>query len=296
MEGVMGGAQRYAIANGLDRVTIGIGCTATYPDHPQLGNLAVAENPGADVLLATAKTWLGWLRRYADCPGLFSLVEVIPFLDHGWVPHQADLELMNQRWFQEAVGIIMYDASAFDFEINLQRTADFVQQARERVVVEACPDKVYERSEMRAKHLRESDLLSRPDKVERFVRETGVDLIVPNLGTEHRTTSTDPIEYRRDLALDIAHRIGPIQALHGTSSLGARLGTIGRDGICKVNYYTGMARAATAALRQRWQSSPGNDAPLIGEACGSFIHRTRRAAITENIFATLHLLNNATPS
>ena len=41
MEGVMLGAQRHARAGGRERCIVGLGFTATYPDHPQLGGLAI---------------------------------------------------------------------------------------------------------------------------------------------------------------------------------------------------------------------------------------------------------------
>ncbi|MBI2497370.1 MAG: class II fructose-bisphosphate aldolase, partial [Opitutae bacterium] len=123
-----------------------------------------------------------------------------------------------------------------------------------------------------------------------FVRATGVDLIVPNLGTEHRTTTTKPLDYRREIAREIAKRVGPIQALHGTSSLGGRLGAVGTDGICKINYYTAMARTASAAVRNAWEATPSGETLPIAKACGSFLHRTRRDAIAANVASLLRLL------
>lgn len=295
MEGVMHGAQQHARARGRAGIAVGLGFTATYPDHPQLGGLLLEGETSAAALATTAGTWLGWLDGYADRAGLFDGVEVIPFLDHGWAPHEADLQLMQSPWFQEAVGIVMYDASSCDFEENVRRTADFVQTAGARVVIEACPDKIYERAERERKHLSEAALLSQPEVVEKFVRATGVDLIVPNLGTEHRTASAQRLEYRHDLARDIAQRIGPIQALHGTSSLGDRLGTVGADGICKVNYYTAMARAASTAVRDLWARTPAGNPLAIAQACGSFVHRTRRAAVATQVQLALASLDPASP-
>ena len=294
MEGVLVAAQAHAVSTGLNRVTVGLGFTASYPDHPQLGGLAINTGSACADLEETARTWLHWLQGYASRPGLFEAVEVIPFLDHGWAPHAADLKLMNEPWFQDAVGIIMFDASIFDYEENVRRTAAFVQHAGRRVVVEACPDKVYERAEVRKKGLRESDLLSKPEMVERFVRETGVDLVVPNLGTEHRSASKEPLEYRRQIARDISSRIGPIQALHGTSSLGGRLGNVGPDGICKINYYTARAQAASQTIRREWDKIPAGEALPIAQACGSFWHRTRRETIAGNVKSLLDLLANGT--
>ena len=287
MEGVMLGAQAYAGAAGLPVVVVGLGVTASYPDHPQLLGLGLSVVGDSRALEDSAQTWLGWLSGYANRHGIFDEVEVIPFLDHGWMPHAADVALMRQAWFQEAMGIIMFDASARDFDENAAATAEFVREAGGRVVVEACPDKVYSHAEISVRKLSGADLLSQPDAVEEFVRRTRVDLLVPNLGTEHRTSSTEPLQYRHDLAQEIARRVGPIQALHGSSSLGGKLGAVGRDGICKINYYTAMARYASQEVRTAWAATPEKQSLPIGVACGSFLHRTRRAAIAQNVHSML---------
>ncbi|MFA7345438.1 MAG: hypothetical protein WC003_14140 [Terrimicrobiaceae bacterium] len=103
MAGILLGAQRHAVSAGLPVTVIGIGVTASYPDHPQLGRLAMLD--GSDSLETAAKIWMHWLRGYEECGGLFGKVEAIPFLDHGWVPLEADRSLMDAAWFQEAMGI-----------------------------------------------------------------------------------------------------------------------------------------------------------------------------------------------
>lgn len=295
MEGVMLGAADCARDAGTGTALVGMGFTASYPEHAQLGGIALGNGTEPRAIAAAARTWLGWLAGYADRPGIFDDVEVIPFLDHGWVPNDADLQLMREEWFQDAVGIILFDASAFDVEENARLTAEFVRAASARVVVEACPDKVYSQAEILARRLPTRDMLSDPRRVEDFVRRTKVDLIVPNLGTEHRSAAAEPLEYRRPLAREIARRVGPIQALHGTSSLGGRLGSVGRDGICKVNYYTGMARGASKAVQSAWSEIPPGEALPIARACGSFVHRTRRAAGAASVRETIESLGGAAP-
>lgn len=287
MGGILLGAQRHAQVRGLPAIAVGIGVTASYPDHPQLGLLTM---PGANID-TTARLWLSWLEGYRES-GLFGRVEVLPFLDHGWVPDEQDRALMEAPWFQHAMGIIMHDASLYEFTENVRLTAGYVERAGQRVVVEACPDKVYERAEIERKNLPEATLLSDPDNVAQFVAVTGVDLVVPNLGTEHRATSDVPLEYRRDIAQALSSRIGPRLALHGTSSLGDRLQTVGRDGICKVNFYTAMSREASERVRQRWdQAGPKTSLP-IGLACGSAVQAIRRDVFAEKTCAILDLLAN----
>lgn len=288
MEGILLGAQRHAVSAGLPVTVIGIGVTASYPDHPQLGRLALPGGPGS--VETAAKIWMRWLRGYEDCGGIFGKVEVIPFLDHGWAPLESDRLLMEAVWFQEAMGIIMHDASLCAFEENAGLTAGYVERSKKRVVVEACPDKVYERAEIERKKLDEASMLSDPETVEKFVDRTGVDLVVPNLGTEHRTLAKVPLEYRRDVARAISSRIGPRLALHGTSSLGDRLQTVGQDGICKVNFYTAMARSASMRVKENWeQTEPGDPLP-IALACGSAIHASRREVFADRTQAMLKCL------
>ena len=60
--------------------------------------------------------------------------------------------------------------------------------------------------------------LTDPDAAERYYRATGVDLIVANLGTEHRADAAT-LRYHGELARKITRRIGPRLCLHGTSSV-----------------------------------------------------------------------------
>lgn len=290
MEGILLGAQRHALDRDMARIVIGIGVTASYPDHPQLGNLALAGNPESCALEMAARIWMAWLEVYSGREGLFDRVEAIPFLDHGWAPRKPDLDLIDSAWFQDAMGIIMFDASLCDFEENARLTREYVARAGGRVVVEACPDKVYERAEIERKQLDGSVMLSDPTQVRKFVELTGVDLIVPNLGTEHRTTSDIPLNYRRDIAREISTHVGPIQALHGTSSLGERLQQVGRDGICKVNFYTAMARCASMGVKDAWDCIAKGQSLPISLACGSVIHISRRNVFADKTESMLALL------
>jgi len=287
MEGLLTAAEAYRRRAGLDRFGIGVGITATYPEHAQLALLSFSPDPSPEELQTAARLWLGWLDLIAE-QSRFGCLDAIPFLDHGWAVHAADCELMSQTWFQEAMGIIMFDASPCDVDENARLTAEFVMEAGDRVVVEACPDKVYEQGQVEKLGLTAEALLSNPEAVERFVDETGVDLVVPNLGTEHRSASEEPLHYRGDLAQEIRRRIGPKQALHGTSSLGGNVGSVGGDGICKINYYTAMAREASASLRCAWHSEP--ERLPISASCGAFVYRTRREAVVRNLTRFFHHL------
>lgn len=302
IEGILSAAAHFRHQNNLPVITLGIGITGTYPDHPQLQRLALDSDLKSDGNSFTKKAesiteqaflWLDWLALYADRGSLFPGVEIIPFLDHGWVPSSADLELMQNVEFQRRMGIIMFDGSYFPLEENIARTSEYVQRASANVVVEASPDKILSAAELAKKKVH-GNLLSNPEEVEKFVRATGVNLIVPSLGTEHRGLPGEDIYYRRELAQDLSRRVGPMQALHGTSSLGDKIRHVGQDGIVKVNFYTGMARAASEAVRSSWKTNA--ETLKIEQASGSFLHNIRRQKIREECLRMLQLLQPSSPS
>jgi hypothetical protein len=77
-----------------------------------------------------------------------------------------------------------------------------------------------------------------------------VDLIVPNLGTEHRASARE-LHYHGDRAREISAAVGKILVLHGTSSLSPDdFIHLKDDGIIKVNLWTAVEKAgAQAAVR-----------------------------------------------
>lgn len=295
MEAILLAAQQFAVETHSARVTMGIGITAGYPDHPQLvrlhpltrwqGARPEAATPVGD-LLPVALRWLDWLYSYTRDPW-FDRVEVIPFWDHGWATIDASL-LANAELVRH-MGIIFFDASALPFEENARLTAAYVARFGARVVVEGCPDKIASQAEIQAAtDLKKHSALSKPALVREFVRRTRVDLVVPSLGTEHRGLPGESIRYRTALARRLRAENGDILVLHGTSSLGDRIAAVGRDGIVKVNFYTGAARATGAALRAAWATKP---VPLpVEAAAGSFVHATRREAFRGEVLALLKQL------
>ena len=300
IEGILSAADSFQRQCKLQSVTVAIGVTGSYPDHPQLKRLALDSDLAADgshficsagSIESRAFIWLDWLSVYASQPKLFPAVEVIPFLDHGWATCPADLALMQNADFQRRMGIIMFDASPCPLDENIARTAEYASKAGMRVVVEACPDKILSAQELRDKSSG-GNILTDPVSAERFVRATRVDLIVPSLGTEHRGVPGESISYRRALAQDLRQRVGPILALHGTSSLGDKITHVGQDGIIKVNFYTSMACAASEAVRSHWTGLESNSLK-IEMAAGSYIHNHRRQKVRETCLRMFHLLRRA---
>ncbi len=254
IEGLCMAGQRFAEQHNILDLPIAVGMTGVYADNPQLRKLSLSCKTAEDAsgfeggdVREGCEIWLRHLACYEDLLDTLPRVVLLPFLDHGWATGEPnDRAVLFDESVVDRMAMIMFDASKLDCEENIRLTAEYVRCYGDRVVIEAAGDRIYSPQEVRALALSREDQLSKPDEVERFVRQTGVDLIVPNLGTEHRSVAVGKAErrYERDLARALRERVGAIMALHGSSSLGGAIGTTAEDGICKVNFYTAMAVGA----------------------------------------------------
>ncbi|MBN1250044.1 MAG: class II fructose-bisphosphate aldolase [Anaerolineae bacterium] len=87
-----------------------------------------------------------------------------------------------------------------------------------------------------------------PDTVERFVAETGVDMLAIAIGTAHGLYAGDP-ELDLDLLRDIRQRVDIPLVLHGGSGCSdAQFRATIENGISKINVATDLFRAAGAAM------------------------------------------------
>jgi hypothetical protein len=85
-----------------------------------------------------------------------------------------------------------------------------------------------------------------------------VDIIVPNVGTEHRATA-EQVRYRGDRAREISADVGKILCLHGTSSVKPEdLGQLPADGFVKINVYTTLAVHGGQAVARNVLDNLGN--------------------------------------
>ena len=168
----------------------------------------------------------------------FQSLRVMIHLDH--IQHDADRELLD--WDVTPFSSIMFDASTLPFDQNIAATRHFVEKRGKAIVVEGACDEIVDAEG------REVSKLTSPENAERYINQTGVDLIVANLGTEHRASAAD-LKYQGALARRIKERIGPKLVLHGCSSVSAdQLATLYDDGVCKVNIWTMLERDSAPVL------------------------------------------------
>jgi fructose-bisphosphate aldolase class II len=221
MEGILKGAAKVADSTGRNAVVF-VAATGNYHGRQQLKNYTSLDN--------TEEGFLAFrddLKRMTRKGGAFENVYAIASLDHG----QPGLD---EYLFEEGKGFwgcVMYDCSTMALDDNRSKVAEFVKKNSGYYIVEGCVDEITESGDGGVK-------LTNPDDARRYLEETNVDLIVVNLGTEHRATAAE-LRYRSDIAKMIYEKVGYKLVLHGTSSLSRDdIGSLRYDGIAKVNIWT----------------------------------------------------------
>jgi len=241
-EAILAAARELAAARHEPDLPIIVGITRTYDHRSQSAFYTHTRDAqlGLDLFMADLRVLTGPGSPFAD-------LRVMVHLDH--IQWRDDLDFLESADLG-AFSSIMYDASTLPLDENIARTRAFMKQHGGKLMVEGACDEIGEASEG------QPIKLTSPDMADRYARETGVDVIVANLGTEHRAGAAD-LKYHGDLARDIRARIGPRICLHGTSSVPpGQVRGLFNDGVCKVNIWTALERdSAPALLRDQLQNA-----------------------------------------
>lgn len=168
----------------------------------------------------------------------YEKLNVMIHLDH--TQWDSDRELL--KWDMNRFSMIMYDASSLPFDENIKLTARFIEKQKNKIVIEgACDEIVDATGDQRSE-------LTTPAQADKYLRQTGADFIVANLGTEHRASAAD-LKYHGEMAREISRLTGPKLVLHGTSSVtNDQIGNLFNDGIAKVNIWTILERNSAPVL------------------------------------------------
>ena len=233
MEAILSATKDYADRIGVPDIPITLAITNLYSHRSQTLNYTHTGEWKIGLRL-----WMADLAVLTSEDSPFRRLSVMSHLDH--VQHDLDHELLS--WDMRQFSSIMFDASALPFDANISITARFVEQHGSEIAIEGACDEIVDATGTEVSNL------TTPENAERYVRETGVDFIVANLGTEHRASAKD-LSYHGDLARSIKERIGPRIVLHGTSSVtNDQVKNLFADGVCKVNIWTALERDSTPAL------------------------------------------------
>lgn len=231
-EAILTAASEFAAEKGYDRVPITLAITNQYDHRSQ------------SVFYTNTKRWNIGLQLFRKdieiLSQVFPNVDILIHLDHA--QHDTDAEMLESDL--SMYSSVMYDASSLPMEENIQKTRAYVQRKGHELLIEgACDEIVDATGEARCE-------ITDAEKCARYKEETGVDVVVANLGTEHRASGQD-LHYYADAARAIKAKIGPRICLHGTSSVSNdQIKKLFDDGICKVNIWTALERDASPALTE----------------------------------------------
>jgi fructose/tagatose bisphosphate aldolase len=174
-------------------------------------------------------------------------VLVIPHLDHA-DPARDNWALTKALPYLASV---MFDAQKYDYEENIRLTGEYVSRYGKKVLVEGIMEEIkVERDEEKHRSgLSKREVVNSGNYIEkavRYVRQTGVDFLVADLGTEQQTSHVGGNIYYKKRAIELTSALGrSMLTLHGTSCLNEnQLKELSSDGIVRVNMWTRIVREA----------------------------------------------------
>jgi fructose/tagatose bisphosphate aldolase len=215
-----------------------IAFTASYEDRQQLKNYTGLKDFSEGIIAVRSD-----IERLAREDGPYPDLEVVVHLDHAQ-PGEDDWIIEE---YGDWIASVMWDCSHYSMEDNIRMVRDFVSENRARFIIEGAVDEIYNYSADN-EPMEVIDRITDAGTAEEYYRETGVDLLVANLGTEHRRTE-GTVAYHGEEARMISQRVGRRLVLHGTSSLNAaEIRNLAADGIVKVNLWGNLESMPGKAL------------------------------------------------
>ena len=232
IEAVLASVKEYGDKIGVNNLPITIAITNCYEHRHQTINYTFTKNWEVGMRL-----FIEDLKILTSTYSPFKDLRVMLHLDH--IQHDIDSSLLN--WDMKQFSSIMFDASTLNFDENIITTRKFVEKHSHEILIEGACDEIIDAGSG-------GNELTSPEKAERYMKETGCDFIVANLGTEHRA-SVSELKYHGDLAEKIKSKIGTKLVLHGASSVESQqITNLFEDGVCKVNIWTILERESSAIL------------------------------------------------
>jgi fructose/tagatose bisphosphate aldolase len=235
-EAVLSAAQDHARRIGFSLMPVMLAFTNCYPGRRQTPHYTHSRDwrTGLELLLADVSV-------LARCR--FPDLRILLHLDH--IQHDVDRDLWSGDLGR--FSSIMFDASTLPLDENIRETRAFVVKCGRGIVVEGACDEVASGD----------GNITRVEDAVRYVRETGVDWVVPHLGTEHRAGSSR-LRYAREQARAMSAALGPKLVLHGASSLSPEEWKfLAQDGIAKVNLWTALERDSSPVLLRKMLEAAG---------------------------------------
>jgi len=201
-------------------------------------------------------------------------------------------ECPNDQWVLDATeagfNLVMPSDPHASFDESVRRVERIVRRAHERSV--AVEGEVGELPCGASGRVEGAAQLTDPALAERFVRETGVDLLAVSVGNVHIRVSGE-----RDLDLDrlaaIRERVRVPLVLHGGTGIPARsLKEAIQLGVAKVNYGTYLKQRYLAAVRAMLSQEPSNPHEALGWGGPADVMVAGRHAVRDAVLERIEAL------
>ncbi len=233
-EAILLAGQMLAEKHGIGKVPLAVAMTYTYPYMPQAARITHSGNAPAGFLSNMAH-----LKLLCDGPDApYPNVVALPHLDHA--------DPKRDRWALieglPYLATVMFDGQKYPFADNLAWTREYVAEYGDQVMVEGIIEELAVGGMKQA--VQKDDYV---EKAVRFVDETGVDLLVADLGTEQQSDRFGEAKYLKARGQELTAALGGVAklVLHGTSCLSLdQIENLADDGVIRVNMWTRIVREA----------------------------------------------------
>lgn len=239
----------------LESVPLAIAMTFNYPYMPQAQRVTYCKD--AKLGFISIMEHLHLLCSSDASP--YRNIAVLPHLDHA-DPERDEWALTEGSKYLSSA---MFDAQRYPSEKNISMTRDYVGRYGRDIMVEG----IMEELVVADKHAK-SDTSTVDDYLDRaaaYVKTTGIDFLVADLGTEQQAATSGDAKYLQERARGLTEILQrKMLVLHGTSSLNRdQMSTLAGDGVVRVNMWTKIAREAgkyaAGNLFKRAEALFGND-------------------------------------
>jgi len=253
-EAILLAAKKFCDKHHVETVPLAISMTFNYSHMPQARR--VTHTKDAKLGFLSVMEHLHLLCDNEASP--YRHITVLPHLDHANPDSDSWALTEGSKYLASA----MLDAQTLPPHRNIEVTRDYVANYGRRLLVEgiieelAVSDSAHQRGKTADGYL---------DKAVAYVKSTGIDFLVADLGTEQQATASGGARYLKERAGGLTSALGrKMLVLHGASSLDQdQMGTLTFDGVVRVNMWTKIVREAgkhaACSLFKRADALFGND-------------------------------------
>lgn len=232
-EAILLAAQRFARKRNIAQIPVCVAMTVNYRYFSQASRITYSKD------LET-----GFISVMEHLKALCAR-EGSPYYDVMVLPHLDHADPIRDKWALTGglpyLASVMFDAQKYPIENNIRMTRDYVKTYGDRILIEG----IMEELSVEGYHRGGGDD-GYIEKALQYCKQTRVNFLVADLGTEQQSTGVGKCEYLGNRAKELTRNLGKsMLVLHGTSCLDKeQMTTLGEDGIIRVNMWTRIAREA----------------------------------------------------